>query len=158
MRMRMKPSSGLPDTHTPIPRIYPHSYSLTKLIHYDLICISCREVIKHGGGNYGMNRRRVHLRGFRTGCCMTSSPDAFVNPGEMAANVQQQFQGWAPGGQQPYARGLMGIGMIKSILLNRIRDMRLVSIGSNLWNRETLSLPYKCRRQGQQPNGDGRHT
>lgn len=59
---------------------------------------------------------------------MTSSPDAFVNPGEMAANVQQQFQGWAPGGQQPYARGLMGIGMIKSISLydikiNRIRDI-----------------------------------
>ena len=94
---------------------------------------------------------------------MTSSPDAFVNPGEMAANVQQQFQGWAPGGQQPYARGLMGIGMIKSISLydikiNRIRDMWPVSTGSNLWNRETLSLPYKCRRQGQQPNGDGRHT
>ena len=59
---------------------------------------------------------------------MATSPDAFNNPEEMAANVQQAFQGWAPGGQRPYARGLMGIGEIKSQALyddsiNRIRDV-----------------------------------
>jgi hypothetical protein len=59
---------------------------------------------------------------------MTSSPDAFDNPGQLVAQVQQQYQGWSPGGQRPYARGLMGIGMIKSrslydMSLNRINDI-----------------------------------
>ena len=59
---------------------------------------------------------------------MASSPDAFVDPGEMVAKVQQQFQGWAEGGQRPYDKGHMGIGKVKSLSLyelntNRIRDI-----------------------------------
>jgi len=59
---------------------------------------------------------------------MASTPDAFNDPGAMVARVQQQYQGWADGGQQPYDRGLMGIGRIKSLALynitiNRVRDI-----------------------------------
>lgn len=56
---------------------------------------------------------------------MATSPDAFDNPGQMAANIQQQFGGWAENGQRPYAKGLMGIGMIKSL---SIYDMSINTI------------------------------
>ena len=59
---------------------------------------------------------------------MTSSPDAFYDPADMAARAQQQHQGWADGGQRPYARGLMSLGRIKSESLynesiNPMRDI-----------------------------------
>jgi hypothetical protein len=60
---------------------------------------------------------------------MATSPDTMADPEALAARVQQHYQGWRPGGQRPYAHGLMGLGQIKSLGLydmsiNTIADTR----------------------------------
>ena len=86
-----------------------------------------RRIFKEVAITVGFNPHRTHLRGLRSGCCMTSTPDAFDASAHITAKVQQAYQGWADNGQQPYARGLMGLGQIKSLglydlTLNTVHD------------------------------------
>jgi|FrelakmetLWP11LW_1041352.scaffolds.fasta_scaffold01564_2 hypothetical protein len=86
-----------------------------------------RRIFKAVAVRIGFNPNRTHLRGLRSGCCMSSTPDAFDDSAHMTDRVQQAYQGWAPNGQRPYARGLMGLGQIKSLglydlTLNTVND------------------------------------
>ena len=88
-----------------------------------------RRTLKRVATQCGLNPDRVHIRGLRSGCCMATSPDTMADPEALAARVQQHYQGWRPGGQRPYAHGLMGLGQIKSLGLydmsiNTIADTR----------------------------------
>ena len=87
-----------------------------------------RDAIKDVARAAGLPPLRAHIRGFRSGCCMATSPDVLADPDALAARVQQQYQGWAEGGQRPYAKGLMGLGQLKStdlydITINPITDL-----------------------------------
>ena len=109
-------------------RFCTHRYRNAALFHgaqYDLL----REVLRSVATSCGLNPTRVLVRGFRSGCCMATSPEVFADPGAIAAKVQQAYQGWADGGERPYAKGLMGVGQIKSLSLydttiNTVDDMR----------------------------------
>ena len=86
-----------------------------------------RRIFKTVAVQAGYNPHRTHLRGLRSGCCMTSTPDAFDASAHITDRIQQAYQGWAPDGQRPYARGLMGLGQIKSLglydlTLNTVQD------------------------------------
>ena len=86
-----------------------------------------RGLFKRVAVQVGFNPHRTHLRGLRSGCCMTSTPDAFDPSAHITAKVQQAYQGWADNGQQPYAKGLLGLGQIKSrglydLTLNTVQD------------------------------------
>ena len=86
-----------------------------------------RQLYKRVATTIGFNPHRVHLRGLRSGCCMTSTPDAFDASAHITAKVQQAYQGWADNGQRPYAKGLLGLGQIKSrglydLTLNTVQD------------------------------------
>ena len=74
-----------------------------------------RRIFKDVATTVGFNPHRTHLRGLRSGCCMTSSPDAFDTSSHITEKVQQAYQGWADNGQRPYAKGLMGLGQVKSL-------------------------------------------
>ena len=92
---------------------------------YDVL----REILRMVAMACGLNPSRVLVRGFRSGCCMATSPEAFADPAAIAAKVQQAYQGWADGGQRPYDKGLMGLGQLKSLGLydmsiNTVDDMR----------------------------------
>ena len=86
-----------------------------------------RRIFKEVAVTIGFNPHRTHLRGLRSGCCMTSTPDAFDASAHITEKVQQAYQGWADEGQRPYAKGLMGLGQIKSLglydlTLNTVND------------------------------------
>jgi hypothetical protein len=89
----------------------PRGEKLFRGARYEVL----RDVLREVATACGLNPARVLVRGFRSGCCMATSPDAFADPAAVAAKVQQAYQGWADGGQRPYAKGLMGLGRVKSL-------------------------------------------
>lgn len=87
-----------------------------------------RNAVKAVAQASGLPPARAHIRGFRSGCCTATSPDALSDPDAAVARVQQLYQGWAEGGQRPYAKGLMGLGQLKSVdlydvTINPIADL-----------------------------------
>ena len=88
-----------------------------------------RQIVKTVAVRVGFNPRRCQLRGFRSGNCTATTPDAFNDPGKAAANAQDAYSGWAQGGSKPYARGNMAAGQMKSLA---IYDLSINTINDGL--------------------------
>ena len=104
----------------------PHPVAATSHLLHGLSATALRDAVKTVATRVGLDPRRCHIRGLRIGCCSATTPAVLDIAGALQANVRDVAQGWQPGGNAPYAREDVSVGVLKSIQLYDSRTNTIV--------------------------------